>query len=461
MTTASSIAPNTFEIPRGRIDDSLWIDNSRHRASGDRYVDVDDSASEQVIATVKSATREDVDRAFAAARRAQREWSATVGTERVRIVREAARLLEVGADRLSDVIISEVGTASREVTQVQVGLGLAAFRVTADNARHALAPIQLTSSSVLREPAGVVAAITPWNYPIFQVALKVAPALVAGCSVVLKPPGVAPLTAFAVAQAFAAAGLPDGVLNIVCGAGGEIGDYIASHSEADFVSFTGSVAAGRAVAAAAGRAGTRTALELGGKSAALVVDDHLLEQALAATFASTVSNTGQTCAALSRLVVPRRLLRRAEDLAVGLVDAAVVGDPRAANTTIGPMSSRGQRGTVLGFLRDAADDAGVRVSAVGSLDGLERGWFAPPAVLVAEDHRARVVQRRSSGLCSRFSPMTTWRKPCSWQTQHPSAYSPACGPMMRTRSIASLVSFGSAVSFNRVDRPRGTPRSAE
>ena len=397
----------TVSVPRGQIDDSLWIDNQRLRASGETFVDVDDSASEAVIASVRSATRDDVDRAFAAARRAQTDWARVPVEERIRVVREATRILEASGVALADVLVSEVGTLAASVDKVQVGFGLKAISVTADSALHAFETQHLANSVVVRQPAGVVAAITPWNYPIFQVALKLAPAVIAGCSVVLKPPGVAPLTAFAMAEAFALAGLPAGVFNIVCGAGGDIGNYLAGHAEADFVSFTGSVAAGRAVAMAAAGQGTRNAMELGGKSAAIVWDDHLLEDAVRATFANVISNTGQTCAALTRLVVPQQLLGAAEGILTELVAGQVVGDPRSSRSTIGPMSNRGQRETVEAYLREATADSRVRLVAQASMDGVDKGWFVAPTVYTATDHSAPIVQEEIFGPVLTVQPYAT------------------------------------------------------
>ena len=389
--------PQKIDVARGQIDDSLWIDNERLPASGQTLVDVDDSASEQVIASVRSASRDDVDRAFIAARRAQSGWAQVPVDERIRVVREATRILEANGAALADVLVSEVGTLAASVDKVQVGFGLNAITVTADSALHAFETQQLTNSVVVKQPAGVVAAITPWNYPIFQVALKLAPAIIAGCSVVLKPPGVAPLTAFAMAEAFALAGLPAGVFNIVCGPGGDIGNYLAGHSEADFVSFTGSVSAGRAVATAAAGQGTRNAMELGGKSAAIVWDEHLLEDAVRATFSNVISNTGQTCAALTRLVVPQYLLGSAEGILTELVAGQVVGDPRSSRSTIGPMSNRGQRDTVDAYLRAASNDSRVRLVAQASMDEVSKGWFVPPTVFTASDHTSPLVQEEIFG----------------------------------------------------------------
>jgi aldehyde dehydrogenase (NAD+) len=387
-----------MEIPRGTIDDSLLIDNTRIVPFGKAFVAVDDSYTEQEIARVRSGTAADVDRAFESAHRAQQDWADTDLSERLRVLDDAADLLEASAEALGESLMSEVGTVRQQVRTTQVGSGVNAIRLSVAAAPEAVHHREaICHSTVVREAAGVVGAITPWNYPLFQAALKIAPALAAGCAVVLKPPSVAPLTTFAFAEALASAGLPPGVLNVVCGSGSEVGHAIASHPLADFVSFTGSVPAGRQVAQAAATQGTRTSLELGGKSAALVLDPDMLTEAVRHTLASCFANAGQTCAALSRLIVPRQLLATAESIAEQMVSDYVVGDPRSATTTMGPLSNRGQRDTVLGYIRTAATHPGVRKVAGGELNGIERGWFAPPTVFVADDPKAPIVQEEVFG----------------------------------------------------------------
>ncbi|GAB3142637.1 aldehyde dehydrogenase family protein [Microbispora hainanensis] len=386
--------------PRGTVDDSLWLDNTRAAASGTTYVPVDDSATGEEIARVRSATGEDVDRAFDSAARAQRRWADVSPADRVAVLAKAADILEGMADDLAVTMQAEVGTVASQVRGAQVGLGLTAMRLTAAAALDAITEReQIGGSDVVREPAGVVGAITPWNYPLFQVALKVAPAIAAGCAVVLKPAEVAPLTTFLVAEAFAEAGLPAGVLNVVCGGGASVGGAVAGHPRADFVSFTGSVAAGRKVAMAAARWGTRTSLELGGKSAAIVLDDdeEKVRAAVRHTTASCFGNAGQTCAALSRLIIPRRLLAEAEDEVRAVLEQVVVGDPSDAASTVGPLASREQRDRVAEHLRVAGKTAGVRTVAAKDVSHLTRGWYAPPTVVVADDPGAPIVQEEVFG----------------------------------------------------------------
>ncbi|GIH50040.1 betaine-aldehyde dehydrogenase [Microbispora rosea] len=384
--------------PRGTVDDSLWLDNARVVPSGSTYVPVDDSATGEEIARVRSATSEDVDRAFDSAARAQRRWAGVSPADRVAVVGKAADILEGMADDLAVTMQAEVGTVASQVRGAQVGLGLAAMRLTAASAFATITERErIGGSEVVREPAGVVGAITPWNYPLFQVALKVAPAIAAGCGVVLKPAEVAPLTTFLVAEAFAEAGLPAGVLNVVCGSGASVGSAIAGHPRADFVSFTGSVAAGREVAMAAARWGTRTSLELGGKSAAIVLDEDKVRAAVRHTIASCFGNAGQTCAALSRLIVPRHLLEEAEDEVRAVLEQVVVGDPFDAASTVGPLASREQRNRVAEHLRVAGETAGVRTVAAKDVSHLTRGWYAAPTVVVADDPGAPIVQEEVFG----------------------------------------------------------------
>ena len=384
--------------PRGRVDDSLWIDNERAVPSTDTYLPVDDSATGKVIAEVRSANSVDVDRAFKSARRAQRGWAAVSPDERIAVLSRATQLLDEAKDDLAATMLAEVGTVQQQVYGAQVGLGLAAFRYTIESALETITEARRVSASeVVREPAGVVGAITPWNYPLMQTALKVAPAVATGCSVVLKPPSVAPLTAFLIAEKLAEAGLPAGVLNVVPGSGSQVGSAIAGHRDADFISFTGSVAAGRQVAAAASAWGTRNSLELGGKSAAVVLDADLVRAAVRHTIGSCFANAGQTCAALSRLVVPRHLLPDVEDEVARVLRHVVVGDPRDPSSTVGPLSNRGQRDTVREYLEGAAQSPGVRTIASKDISHLETGWYVPPTVVVADDPNARIVKEEVFG----------------------------------------------------------------
>jgi acyl-CoA reductase-like NAD-dependent aldehyde dehydrogenase len=234
---------------------------------------------------------------------------------------------------------------------------------------------------VLREPVGVLGAITPWNYPLNQIAAKVAPALAAGCTVVLKPSEVVPLNAFILAEVIEAAGLPPGVFNLVTGTGPVVGEAIAAHPEVDMVSFTGSTRAGRRVSELASASVKPVAMELGGKSPNLMLDDAELEKAVPDGVAKCFLNSGQTCSALTRMLVPASKLAEAEEIAAKTAEAFTPGDPFEESTRLGPLVSEAQRERVRGYI-EKGEAEGARLLTGGAVapEGLERGYFVRPTV---------------------------------------------------------------------------------
>jgi aldehyde dehydrogenase (NAD+) len=240
---------------------------------------------------------------------------------------------------------------------------------------------EVGNSTVVREPVGVVGAITPWNFPLHQIAAKVAPALAAGCPVVLKPSEVAPLTAFVLAEVVDQVGLPPGVFNLVTGTGPTVGEALVAHPGVDMVSFTGSTAAGRRVGELAARTVKRVALELGGKSATVVLDDAPLAEAVTIGVGRALLNTGQSCAALSRMLVPRAKLAAAERLAVQAAESYTPGDPLAPGSRLGPVVSREQRERVRAHIARGVDQGAKLLT--GGCDppaGLHQGFFVRPTV---------------------------------------------------------------------------------
>jgi aldehyde dehydrogenase (NAD+) len=240
---------------------------------------------------------------------------------------------------------------------------------------------EVGNSTVVREPVGVVGAITPWNYPLHQIAAKVAPALAVGCTVVLKPSEVAPLNAFILAEIMEAVGAPAGIFNLVTGTGPVVGEAIAAHPGVDMVSFTGSTRAGRRVSELAAKDVKPVALELGGKSPNVILDDADLETAVTDGVAKCFLNSGQTCSALTRMLVPRSRLEDAERIAAAVAEQYAVGDPFAETTRLGPLVSETQRERVRGYIRKGAEE-GARIVTGGdeAPDGLDRGYFVRPTV---------------------------------------------------------------------------------
>jgi aldehyde dehydrogenase (NAD+) len=257
---------------------------------------------------------------------------------------------------------------------------------------------QVGSSVVVREPVGVVGCITPWNYPLHQVAAKVAPALAAGCTVVLKPSEVAPLSAFILAEVIAEAQLPPGVFNLVSGDGPTVGEAIATHPQVDMVSFTGSTRAGRRVSELAAQTVKRVALELGGKSANIILDDADLGKAVKAGVQNCYLNSGQTCSAWTRMLVPRSKHDEAVALAKKAAEAFTVGDPSAPGTRLGPLVSATQRDRVRSYIRKGVEEGATLVTGGAEPpEGLSKGYFVRPTVFANVKNEMTIAQEEIFG----------------------------------------------------------------
>jgi len=361
--------------------DTLYIDGAWVASTGTGMLEVVNSTTEEVMGAVPDGTPEDVDRAVRAASRAFGEWSATSVDERVKMLERIQEGLAARTSELGTLIAHEVGMPLTLSTLIQVGLPVMSFANAAVVAREMTWEEEIGSSLVVREPVGVVGAITPWNYPLHQVAAKVAPALAAGCTVVLKPSEVAPLSAFVLAEVLDEVGLAPGVFNLVTGTGPVVGEAIASHRLVDMVSFTGSTRAGKRVMALAADGVKRVALELGGKSANVILEDADLESAVPAGVAACYINSGQTCSALTRMIVPRSKLAEVERLAVDTAAGFTPGDPFDAATRLGPLVSAVQRDRVRGYITKGIDEgAKLLLGGPDAPDGLETGYFVAPTV---------------------------------------------------------------------------------
>ncbi|MEO0324704.1 MAG: aldehyde dehydrogenase family protein, partial [Myxococcota bacterium] len=322
-----------------------------------------------------------VARAVLAARAAFPAWSALPPEERGGFLRAAAGALKPQADALADLVSREVGMPRKLALPVQVLLPLGNLGTFAKRASEMAFEEELGSSLILREPIGVVGAITPWNYPLHQVVAKVGAALAAGCTVVVKPSEVAPLTAFALAEAFQQVGLPPGVFNLVSGDGAGAGEALVAHPDVDMITFTGSTGAGRRVSEVAARTIKRVHLELGGKSANIVLDDADLPAAVKAGVKNCFLNGGQTCSAWTRLLVPKDKRDEAVAVAKEVAESFTVGDPFDGGTRLGPMVSAAQRDRVLGFVAKGVEEGATLVTGGAEApDGLSRGFFVPPTV---------------------------------------------------------------------------------
>ncbi|MFD0886391.1 aldehyde dehydrogenase family protein, partial [Streptosporangium algeriense] len=306
-------------------------------------------------------------------------------------------LIRDRADRIARVIATDVGTPYGIATRVQT---LLPAEVLSSYARLAetydFEGGRVGNSRLLREPAGVVGAVTPWNYPLHQAVAKVAPALAAGCTVVLKPSEVAPLAAYALAEILDEAGLPRGVFNMLSGRGPVVGEALVTHPDVDMVSFTGSTRAGRRVAALAAETVKRVTLELGGKSASVVLPDADLETAVKATVANAFLNSGQTCSALTRMIVHRDQYDQAVWLAVEVARTYTVGDPFDEGTRLGPLVSAAQRERVVRYI-NRGEEEGARLVTGGTDNPRERGFYVEPTVFAGVEPGMVIEQEEIFG----------------------------------------------------------------
>ena len=345
-------------------------------------VDVVNPATEQVIDQVPAGDPADVDAAVAAARKAFGGWAATPAAERAGFLDAARGLLADRADDIAATIAADMGSPLPFARKVQVALPIAVLASYVELlGYYDFGGERSGNSLVVREPVGVAGMITPWNYPLHQIVAKVAAALAAGCTAVLKPSEVAPLAAYELAAIFHEINLPPGVFNLVSGTGPVVGEAIAGHPGIDAVSFTGSARAGKRVAELASQTVKRVTLELGGKSANVILPDADLGTAVKVGVAKAFINSGQTCTALTRMLVPADEYDEAVALAVKAAGRYTVGDPMAEGTRLGPLVSAVQRDRVRGFIeRGVAEGATLATGGAEPPEGTPSGYYVQPTV---------------------------------------------------------------------------------
>jgi aldehyde dehydrogenase (NAD+) len=359
--------------------DLLYIDGGWVPSSGSDRIDVENPATEQVIGSVPSGTPEDVDRAVTAAGSAAASWSATSPEERGKYLTRLREALAGRSEEMAHTIATEMGAPLKLATQVQTGVALADIGTAATLATEMAWEEQIGSSRVFLEPLGVVGAITPWNYPLHQVTAKIAYALAAGCTVVLKPTEIAPLCTYLLFDVIHEMGLPAGVVNLVPGYGTTVGEAIASHPGIDMVSFTGSTRAGTRVAALGAATVKKVALELGGKSANVILPDADLTRAVKVGVANCFLNSGQTCTAWTRMLVHESQYDEAVELAAKSAAGYTTGDPFEAGTRLGPLVSGAQRERVTSYI-DKGVAEGARLVTGGTERRHDKGHFVEPTV---------------------------------------------------------------------------------
>ena len=359
----------------------LYIDGAWVASSGTQTIDVVNPATEEVIGRVTEGTPEDVDRAVRAARAAFASWAVTSPEERAKYLSRIQEAMTARADEIATLITSEMGATAKHAQHVQAGLPIGTMGQYAQIATEYTFEETVGNSLVVKEPIGVVGAITPWNFPLHQIVNKVAAAFAAGCTVVLKPSEVAPLNAYLFAEILHEVGLPAGVFNLVTGTGPVVGEALVSHPEVDMVSFTGSTAAGKRVTQLAAQTVKRVALELGGKSANVVLDDADFSKIGKIAVAQAFQNAGQTCSALTRLLVPRDRHDEVVEQVRAAAESYAPGDPTSPDTRLGPLVSDVQRERVRGYIRKGVEEGATLVTGGDEApEGFERGYYVRPTV---------------------------------------------------------------------------------
>jgi acyl-CoA reductase-like NAD-dependent aldehyde dehydrogenase len=378
--------------------EKIFIGGEWVEPEGGETLEVTNSATEETMGTIVACTAADADRAVLAACDAFDSWSRTSREERAGYLGAIAAGLGERSEEIAATIAQELGMPIKLSQMIQAGLPTAQFAAMPGLMEEIAWEEEIGNSRVLREPVGVLGAITPWNYPLNQIAAKVAPALAAGCTVVLKPSEIVPLNAFILAEVIEAAGLPAGVFNLVTGTGPEVGEAIAGHPGVDMVSFTGSTRAGRRVSELASATVKPVAMELGGKSPNLILDDADLARAIPDGVAKCYLNSGQTCSALTRMLVSEDQLEEAEQIAVQTAEAFTPGDPFDDSTRLGPLVSETQRERVRGYIeKGQAEGAELLTGGSTPPDGLERGYFVRPTVFSKVTPEMTIAQEEIFG----------------------------------------------------------------
>lgn len=359
---------------------NIYVDGAWIPSTSDELIEIINPTTEEVIGSVPAGTADDVAAAARAAKKAFGAWSGLTPGERGDWVSKIAEGLHLRREEIARTVSSEIGMPYSHAIEWQSDLPIRNFRFYANHVReYEYDAGYVKHSMVVKEPVGVIGCITPWNYPLHQIALKVAPALAAGCTVVLKPSEVAPLTAYILAEVCEQIGLPAGVFNLVSGHGVPVGEAIAASPDIDMVSFTGSTAAGVRVSEVAAPTVKKVALELGGKSANIILDDADLEEAVTAGVANCYFNAGQTCTALTRMLVPADLLPQVEAIAKAAAEGFIYGDPFADDTQLGPVVNSRQLDRVKDLIAKGVEEGATLVTG-GGIRPIAKGYFVEPTV---------------------------------------------------------------------------------
>lgn len=373
--------------------DGGWIEPSANQA-----LEVINPATEEIIGSVAAGNPEDVDKAVAAAESAFESYSRTSREERAELLENIIDHYKARSGEIAATISEEMGAPINLAHSAQVPMGLDHLVTTLDVLREFKFEEGLGSSRIMREPVGVCGFITPWNWPMYQIACKVAPALAAGCTMILKPSEIAPFNAILFAEILDAAGVPPGVFNLVNGEGPTVGAALASHPDIDMVSFTGSTRAGIEVARNAAQTVKRVAQELGGKSANILLDDADFREAIPRDVSRLCANSGQSCIAPSRMLVPKSRMDEAAAIAREAAEGVKVGPPHATDTRMGPIVSESQFNRVQDLIQAGIDEGAELVTGgIGRPDGLNVGYYVKPTVFSRVSNDMKIARQEIFG----------------------------------------------------------------
>lgn len=386
----------------------FYIDGQWVSPTSDATIAFVDPTTETQIGTVSAGTSRDVDRAVTAAQRAFGSFSVTTPDERRALLQRIATLMEDRAEPLAQAITREMGAAIGFARATQVPFGIAHVRTAIEVLAEYEFVTQKGPTAIVREPIGVCGLITPWNWPLYQITAKVAPAIAAGCTIILKPSELSPLSALLFAEIMHDAGTPPGVFNLVNGTGEEVGAAIAAHPDIDMVSITGSVRAGVLVAQAAAVNVKRVVQELGGKSPNILLPDADFEKVVPLGLASGFRNVGQSCSAPTRMIVPVERLKEVEALARVYAGTLIVGDPQNPETTLGPVANKAQYDRVQQMIQVGIEEgATLLCGGAGRPKGLNQGYFARPTIFSGVRSDMRIAQEEIFGPVLCILPYTT------------------------------------------------------
>lgn len=435
--------------------DNIYTNGQWQKASSNEYKEVTNTATEEVIAKVKSATEADVDQAVQAAKDAFEEWNQLSPKERAEYVQKILDGIKSRKDEIAETIRKELGSSQEFSNNTQVQISINEMEATLEDLKNYEFEEELGNTTVLKEGSGVVACITPWNYPLNQIQRKVTPALLAGNTVVVKPASETPLTAYIYAEIVEEAGLPAGVFNLVTGKGSTIGDYLAGHEDVAVISFTGSTAVGKGLYEKAGTNVKKLVLELGGKSAMVYLEGGDLEKAIKQSAGTVIDNQGQTCSALSRLLVPKDRLEETENFIKEYYSNIKVGNPEDEDIRVGPMVSEDQYNTVLDYIEKGKEEGAKVLVGGNAVEG--KGFFIEPTVFTNVTNDMTIAREEIFGPVLTVLTYETVEEAIEIANDSPYGLSGAVvGPQEEAVAVARKLRTGN-VTVNQGDRNPSAP----